>query len=216
METMNCQQIESQLDAYLDAELDAESIAGIDRHIADCDDCAGLMQTARSLRDALASLPVAGPSPEFFDRALQTAMAEQQAAKLPARHRVLGAIAASVAVITLASFLVHDIDDPQVPTGAGVAQVAMAVEETRTINLVFAAADNLDDVSLTVALPAGIELASYPGQQEIRWTTRMQSGNNILPLELVALSGSGGEIVATLRQNGKEKIFRVNIAVVSG
>jgi len=213
---MHCNQIKPQLDDYLDGLLAADAVAGIDRHVASCGSCDRLLQTTRSLQAALAQLPVERPGSGFFDRALAAATQQTQSTRPRARRWTVGAVAASLAVFALAALFVRDISVEQQAAPVGVAQVAMAVEETRTINLVFASADALEDVTLTVDLPAGIELASYPGQDEVRWTTRLQMGKNVLPLELIALSGSGGELIATLRRNDKEKVFKVNIAVVMG
>ena len=72
----------------------------------------------------------------------------------------------------------------------------MTLEEPRTVNLVFASAAALDAATLTVSLPDGIELAGFPGQTQITWQTSLVEGKNFLPLELIALSPAGGEVLA--------------------
>ena len=72
----------------------------------------------------------------------------------------------------------------------------------------------VNGVSLTVALPDGVELTEYRGLDEVSWTTRLQAGKNVLPLQLVAIGGSGGELVARLQHEGDEKVFTVNVAVI--
>ena len=87
---------------------------------------------------------------------------------------------------------------------------------TRSVNLVFNSATAVEDVLLVVDLPMGVELAAYPGRMQIRWATSLQAGNNRLPLELIAVDGMGGEIVATLQSEGTEKVFRIDVEVFDG
>ena len=90
------------------------------------------------------------------------------------------------------------------------------MSESHTVNLVFASADALDDVSLTVDLPEGVQLSGYENRRQVQWNTRLQAGKNVLPLELVAVDGRGGQLVARLRHSDKEKIFTVNVTIIPG
>lgn len=213
---MTCRQIETQLDEYLDGMLEGRAKADLERHTSECNDCARTLARATALKEKLTLLPVEGPAVGFFDEALRRAADSQQTAKPKASVAgwYTGAIAAGIAAIAMVGLLVNPVEPVTPPQG--VAQLAMAIEETRTINLVFASEEALEQVSLTVELPAGVELANYPGQDRVLWSTRLQPGNNVLPLDLVALGGTGGELVATMRRDGKEKVFRVNIAVEMG
>jgi anti-sigma factor RsiW len=214
---MTCRRIETQLDDYLDGALEAEVEAGLVSHAQECSDCERALARAESLRRVLAQLPVQGPSPSFFEKALNAAARQRTRAEAKSIAPVwyAGAVAAGLAALAVVGLLGTPAEEPAAPT-QGLAQVAMAVEETRTINLVFASDEALEDVSLTVELPEGVELANYPGQGRVLWSTRLQAGKNVLPLELVALGGTGGELVATMRRDDKEKVFRVNIAVLMG
>jgi hypothetical protein len=211
---MTCRSIEPQLDDYLDGTLDSDTAFVLEQHVAACSHCKQLLEHATDIRDALSRLGIEGPRPGFFDAALVLAAASAEAE--PSSHRsrwYVGALAAGVAAVALVGFLVSRVETESM---AGVAQVAMAIEETRTINMVFAAEEALENVHLSVTLPDGIELASYPGRDRIEWSTRLRQGNNVLPLELIALGGTGGELIATMRRDGKEKVFRVSIAVMMG
>ena len=212
---MTCQSIVPKLDDYLDGSLDRAETAEVEDHVGGCVSCRDLIERAGELRRIVAKLPIAGGGPDFLERALVAAAGESEPGRVrrgrPRRH--LGAIAAGLAIFTVLGWLLRE---PMVePVSVGVAQVALAVEEPRTVNMVFASVEAVDGVSLTVSLPEGIELARYPGRNRVEWSTRLQAGNNVLPLELVALSGVGGELVATLRGDGKEKVFRIGIAVQS-
>jgi len=221
---MICRRIENQLDDYLDGTLGEDAVdektrAAIERHVAGCADCARLLERAASVKGVLAALPVEGPRPGFFEEALAAAADRSH----PAEHQRVwrawhtGALAAGLAVAAIVVLSTASLEQPDTaPEAAGIAQVALAIEEARTIKLVFGSEEALEGVSLTVDLPPGVELARYPGQERVQWSTRLQAGKNVLPLELVAHGGRGGELVATMRRDGKEKVFRVSIDIQMG
>jgi hypothetical protein len=66
---------------------------------------------------------------------------------------------------------------------------------------------------LTVTLPEGIELAGFPGQREITWETSLVEGRNLLPLELVALTAAGGEVLARLEHDNRGRTFRLRVNI---
>ena len=101
----------------------------------------------------------------------------------------------------------------RLPLNASYPTVAMAVDETRTVNLVFASSSAMDDVSMVITLPAGVELRGHEGEQQVSWTTRLAAGNNILPLTLMASAPTTGQLVARLKRGEREKVFRVYVAV---
>lgn len=120
----------------------------------------------------------------------------------------VGAFAASVATVIYTGLLVKA---PRTEISAALPNVSLAVDEERTVNLVFTANAAIADASLTIALPAGIELIGHDGQRQVRWNTHLVAGNNILPLTLVARAPSTGQLVARLRHGDQEKVFRVHV-----
>jgi len=123
------------------------------------------------------------------------------------------AIAATVAVWVVGSMLFGSPDLPA--PEATIPGVTIALEEPRTVNLLFASATPLDSATLTVSLPAGIELEGFPGQHEITWETSLMQGKNVLPLTLVALTPAGGEILASLEHDNRNRTFRLRVDVNS-
>jgi hypothetical protein len=91
--------------------------------------------------------------------------------------------------------------------------VTLALDEPRTINLVFDARSALADVELTVDLPPGIELVTHPGERRIVARAELAAGDNALPLTLVARTGPGGHLAARLRQGDDRKVFVVDVTV---
>jgi hypothetical protein len=121
------------------------------------------------------------------------------------------AIAATIAAWMIGGLL---LNDPQLPTPeAAIPGVTIALAEPRTVNLVFASAEALESATLTVSLPDGIELDGFPGQREITWETSLQQGRNFLPLTLVALTPSGGELLARLEHDNRNRTFRLRVDV---
>jgi hypothetical protein len=157
------------------------------------------------------------PMPEaaagFYDQALVRAT---HAGSRRQRNRWLmtgfgSAIAATVAVWLISGVLLTTPDLPN--PGATIPGVSIALEQPRTVNLVFASATSLDTATLTVLLPEGIELDGFPGQREITWETSLNEGRNLLPLTLVALSPAGGELLARLEHDNRDRTFRLRVDV---
>jgi hypothetical protein len=166
----------------------------------------------RDLLELLADYPVPNPDPGFFDRALVRAIHAGERQRRNRRLAGFGSLAVAAAAAWIAVGLFAG--DPQLPApGAAIPGVTIALEEPHTVNLVFASATKLDSATLTVTLPAGIELDGFPGQREITWETSLDAGRNHLPLTLVALSPAGGELQARLEHDGRQRTFRLLVGV---
>jgi hypothetical protein len=172
-----------------------------------------LMQDEQ-IRALLKDHPIPQADAGFYDQALARAT---HTGSRRQRNRWMmtgfgGAIAAGVAVWLISGML---MTAPQVPD-AGVASipgVTMALEEPRTVNLVFSATEAMDSATLTVSLPAGVELAGFPGQTEISWETSLNEGRNLLPLKLIALTSVGGELLARLEHDDRDRVFRLQVNI---
>ena len=167
----------------------------------------------RALQALLKDYPVPEASQAFYDQALARATHEGSRRQ---RNRWImtgfgSAVAAGIALWFVGGFFMNTPDIPAAEPG--IPGVTMALEEPRTVNLVFASATALDSAILTVTLPDGIELAGFPGQREIRWQTSLNEGKNLLPLELIAVSPIGGEVLARLEHKDRNRTFRLRIEV---
>jgi hypothetical protein len=208
---MHCSKVAEHSDDYLDGDLEPSLQRALEGHMHMCPSCQSRITRERQLRSALARYPVQGPSPGFYDRALAAAAGENSR-----EHHTKwwatgfgGAIAAGLALLIVAGLLLQQPESEPM----ALANVSMTLHETRTVNLVFAAAERLDDAVLTVQLPPGIELARFNGRDAVRWRTSLSPGQNVLPLDLVAREGAGGELLARLEHAGKTKTFRVRVQV---
>jgi hypothetical protein len=121
------------------------------------------------------------------------------------------AIAAGLAIWVITAIL---MTTPQLPDAEpAIPGVTIALAQEQTVRLVFASASALDSATLTVSLPEGIELAGFPGQREITWETSLEKGKNLLPLTLIALTPAGGELLATLEHEDRNRTFRLLVDV---
>ncbi|MGB5256361.1 MAG: hypothetical protein WBN07_00410 [Woeseiaceae bacterium] len=121
------------------------------------------------------------------------------------------AVAAGLALWFVAGFF-FATPETTLPEAA-IPGITMTLEEPRTVNLVFASATALDAAKLTVTLPEGLELAGFPGQREITWQTSLNEGKNLLPLQLIAVSPQGGEVLARLEHKDRDRTFRLRVDV---
>ena len=217
---MTCTLITEQLDDYLAGELAADQVASLDQHTSECASCQQIVVQQRSLQARLkeygaSSMPQ--PDAAFFDRAL--ARAAQNGTKQQRNRWVLtgfgGAMEAALAIWMIGGvffntpdFNTPDMADPSVPG------VTMALEEPRTVNLVFSSAEALANATMTVMLPPGVEIEGFQGQREITWMTSLKEGKNVLPLTLIATTPHGGELLATLQHEDDDRLFRVQVIVI--
>lgn len=161
---------------------------------------------------ASASMPQ--PDPAFFEQALANAARARNT-----RHHNRGwlkGFGSAVAAGLMIWFVAGDWMGSRAVPDASIPQVTMALEDPRIINLVFSSATDLNDATLTVSLPPGIELHGFHGQREISWVTSLREGRNLLPLKLIALSPQGGELMATLRHDDDNKTFKLQVTVSNG
>jgi len=167
----------------------------------------------QEIQALLKDYPMPQATTAFFDQALVRATHEGTRRQ---RNRWLmtgfgGALAAGLALWLIGGFF---LTTPNLPaTDPNIPGITMTLEEPRTVNLVFASATDLDSATLTVTLPDGIELAGFPGQREIAWQTSLKQGKNFLPLELIAVSTVGGEVLARLEHDDRDRTFRLRVEV---
>jgi len=167
----------------------------------------------QEIQALLKDYPMPQATATFYDQALVRATHEGTRRQ---RNRWMmtgfaSAVAAGLALWIVGGFFVTA---PILPDAEpGIPGITMTLEQPRTVNLMFASATALDAAMLTVTLPDGIELAGFPGQREITWQTSLSKGKNLLPLELIAVSPAGGEVLARLEHKDRDRTFRLRIDV---
>jgi predicted anti-sigma-YlaC factor YlaD len=210
---MPCEHINEKLDDYMDGTLDETEVAMFQSHTESCDSCQQTLKSAQRLRGLLKDCPVPMPDAAYFDQALAKAT---RVSTNHQRNRWImtgfgGALAAGLVAWIIGGML---LKTPGLPdSDASIPGVAMSLEVPRTVNLVFSSATKLDNALLTVSLPQGVEIEGFAGHQEITWTTSLKAGKNILPLTLIATTPHGGELLATLEHDDRDRTFRIRVTV---
>ena len=167
----------------------------------------------QEILELLKDYPMPSADAAFYDQAL--VRATHQGSRRQRNKWMLTGFGAAVAA-TIAAWMIGGmlLNDPQLPDAElTIPGVTMALAEPRTVNLVFASATALDSATLTVSLPDGIEIDGFPGQREITWQTSLNEGKNLLPLTLVALTPVGGELLARLEHEDRDRTFRLRVDV---
>ena len=213
---MNPETLETRINDYIDGLLDDSEQAEMASLVAENGEIAAKVAQARALKADLAALGQQGtpmPDDAFFAQAI--ARASVAGAKDTRRRYWLkgfgSALAAGMALFAVTLLLLQPQDPVNSPSG--VPAITMTLEEVRTVNLVFASASDLVDASFTVSLPDGVYLQGFEGQQEITWLTSLTEGKNVLPLKLIATTPVGGELLATLRHEDDDKVFRLQVNI---
>ena len=209
---MPCDRIEQNLDAFFDGDLPVEEAQALRIHLGGCLHCRSAHERELALRAALKRLPIDGPDPGFIDRAMAGAARGTARAGGKRRSRwiaSMGAIAASVCVwLLIGSLTAHPTSSATAP------EVTIAMESTKSINLVFSAAQDLADARVSLRLPDGLEVNGYAGRKEISWTTDLHKGKNVLRLPLRAHARLADELIAQLDHDSGSKTFRVKVRVI--
>ncbi len=210
---MPCEHINEKLDDYIDGTLDETEVAMLQSHTESCESCRQTLESAQHLRGLLKDCPVPMPDAAYFDQALAKAT---RVGTSHQRNRWImtgfgGAIAAGLIAWLIGGML---LKTPGLPdSDASIPGVAMTLEVPHTVNLVFSSAIELDGAVLTVSLPQGVEIEGFAGQREITWITSLRAGKNILPLTLIATTPHGGELLARLEHDDRDRTFRIRVSV---
>jgi hypothetical protein len=167
----------------------------------------------QEIQALLKDYPMPAASDTFFDQALVRATHEGTR-RQRSRWVMTGFGSAVAAGLVLWLIGGNFAVAPQLPDSASaIPGIVMTLAEPRTINLVFASDESLNDARLTVMLPPGLEIKGFPGQREITWQTSLVAGKNLLPLKLLATAAISGEILATLEHGNRGQTFRLRVEV---
>lgn len=209
---MNCDDTQKRLDDFLDGTLNDATRSGMQAHLDRCDDCRSKLAQARALQSALKAWPVPPPSRGFEDRVLRRAISTGRGHVGRRRSGVVAMAMAASLIVGIGIGLQLDRHDPD---GIAAQQVAIALQERETVQLVFRSDTAVSDVTFSVVLPEGVEFDGFPGRREIAWQGSLESGANLLSLPLIARKVTRGELRARIQQGGQSKTFTVDVMVKS-
>lgn len=190
---MNCDAFEYRLDEFLEGALADYEHKAAALHLQRCAECQRRLARVQALRAALRNQPIPAPRPGFFEQALARSQGPRTAHRAPWTYAVGAALAASLALWIGFGRLQMFHAPAAKPVG-----VTIALHETHTVQLAFNAERDLPQATLSITLPAGVELRGFPGQRRVTWQTNIARGANVLALPLIAVSTSEGTLLARL------------------
>lgn len=222
---MSCREYRELLVPYLLNELSADQAARMEQHVADCARCATGLANEKALQSTFADrYAIPDPSPDFETRVLAAAGARANGKSVRrgwSTPVVGGALAAALALgIALGVGLKPGADTPQPAVATSQSEVSepsvnaspVASEPViRTVRLAFSSGQPLENVTLTLELPANVELATFPGRQQLSWKVDLEQGENVLALPLRVLFPGTGDLVAHIDDGQRQKTFRAAI-----
>lgn len=207
---MNCRQCIENIDDFLDEQLSAKSAASVRAHIASCSNCHEAVLQERVLRNLVRDVPSSQPSEAHLDSLLIKAAEEGERRE---RRRlgvfVSSALAASLAVLVLSATF-FPLGNPSSPAIPG---LKLALHEARDVKLVMDSSRSLKDAVFTLRLPGDVELIGHPGRKLITWKANVRKGKNVLVLPVVARGYGGGELIAEITHNKKQKKLVVTMEI---
>lgn len=209
---MKCSDVENYLDDYIDATASSDVQAAIETHLAHCDSCQQALAEHKAIRHALLSLPVVEASNGFEAKVFSAVRHRYgESSGQPGNRFIAGFATAMVA--SLALWFASTLFTPVIDENAGDRQMTqtinLAMNQTRTVKLVFEAKQALSAVTLSIELPENIDLEGYEGQKQLVWQTRLNKGQNILALPVIATHTGQGELMAKLSYGDKTKQFHI-------
>jgi len=97
---------------------------------------------------------------------------------------------------------------------SGFRPVTMAVDEVRTIDLVFESLTPYSEATLAVTLPSMVELSGESGNGEAQWPVALAVGTNSLPVSVRAKEPGRGYLSARIEADEPVGVYRVFITVM--
>ena len=209
---MKCTDLQKYLDDHLDETTSLAEQKTIEEHIEHCVSCQQALEAHKTIRQALRSLPVEEASADFEAKVFTAVSSHYGAGSGHSGNRFIAGFATAM-VASLALWFASTVYTPQLiqqtPDEQAPQMINLAMNQVRTVKLVFEVPTDLAEVTLSVELPENIELEGYAGQKQLIWQTNLNKGQNILALPIIATGNGQGELVAQLSYGNKTKQFHI-------
>ncbi|RMG52761.1 MAG: hypothetical protein D6717_11585 [Gammaproteobacteria bacterium] len=203
----DCKTIQQRFDDYRAHALADGEANALEAHVQACPACREALEAHRAWSGALAGLPFEPPSADFEDRVMRAAL-DRKKTRQHRRAFLAGFGTALAASLALAAVLLAWWQ-PQ--GGEALRVVEVQVAPQTPVRLVIRVDRPVQQASLVLELPEGVELAGHEGQQRLEWQAPLAAGNNILSLPVRMKGSATGELVARVRIDGRERAIRVRL-----
>jgi hypothetical protein len=187
-----------------------------------CPQCREFDRQMLTLVNGLNTLPEPSPlGEESSARLIRNAMAGYHQDRHRGESLRAWALAASLIVTFIGGGLFwsymhsQELQIPAASLPKNTAAVTLVPNRIQTVRLVLEAKRNISEVTFTIDLPDGVEIAGYPGQQRLRWEGHLDKGRNGLALPLIARSGNTGiyngntVLVAQIEYDNNQQALKV-------
>lgn len=208
---MNCTQSRKLIDELASGTASTMQQQALESHLEACQACQQHLNVTEKMILRAHELPVLDPQPGFEAR-MMGSLDKIDARKQKHTHWFAagfgGAVAAGLMMVVALNMMVFNG-----PTTTDANQIQMAINESRTLNVVFNVPEDMTGVEMEIELTDGLELAELPGRNMVSWKANLKAGKNRLPV-LVHASGSGSQtIIARMRKEGQQKEFRIEMNI---
>lgn len=206
---MKCSVAQDKLAACADSELDPAEQAELRTHIDGCPDCRLALRGIEALTELREREPEAVPN-GLFERVVERAVTDYSSQRANSgfwKGAGFGAVAASLLALAFALTL------PDQPDATRAAEFAVAVGETRQMDLAFETDRALAGATITILLAGSVEIDGYGTQRELTWSEDLDAGVNRLSLPVMASGFEGGQMVVRLEHPLSEQVFVVQLPV---
>lgn len=201
---MNCTDIKTHIDDYFDGRLSEAEQWAFDQHVRMCSDCAYNFKVRHMMLQQLKAVDVVEPHADFEKRMFAEVRSRYKDGH---RYRFAAGFATAMAASVLLWFVSMIYMPQSMQNEPDV--IAVALNDVQTVRLSFDAANDIESVALSIGLPQNIEIQGYPGQKQLAWKTRLEKGQNILALPVMAIDKGQGELVAELSYGDKKQTLRI-------
>lgn len=202
---MKCHEFDNWMQDWIDGGLNVDQADALQAHAEACPACRARVEEFRALRAALADLPAPSLSAERAERLLAAARPRRRI------HPGLAAAAALALAALVLPFVDRDRLGSPIEATTAVAEVSVPLNRLQTVRLALSSQRMLNDATVVLEIPAGIELQGRPAQRVLRWQADISAGDNRLSLPLIAHEPGVRELVARIEHDGKSQEMRIRL-----
>lgn len=209
---MNCEEFEASVDRLVRGELAPSAEDACRQHDAQCVACQDLLAGTRALLE-LRDRAVDAVPPDLSARLVAGAV--PRAAPALRERRFWQGAGAGAGLAAALAILMFNWQTPDTvvsePPASEVADVLVAIDQQRLLDLAIETDRPLQDARITIELTGGVELDGYGLQRIVEWNTDLKAGVNRLSLPVIAVDPEGGRLVVRLSHPQSEQVFVVRL-----
>lgn len=193
---MNCQQYQALWTERRCGGLDEEQVRIMHHHQDSCMECTQYDRQMNALLARLQQYPEPAPLPlDTTHRLMSSAAGTGRRIQRRARYAIAATLVLGFIGGTLFWSVVNNfssVDEriagrPPLPKDP-LPAVTLSLHRVEEVHLAINVKHAIARATMTIDLPAGIEIDGFPGQRQLRWETDLKAGRNTLTLPLAAHS----------------------------